>query len=255
MQDSNTGKRHWENRWESGSLSRFTGLEKYLAINRRLDKLYKRHLERGEKKILEIGCARGKQLIYFAKEFGYDVYGVDISEKGVEIAKNNLETAGIQGTILCQDIFQTTLEEKSFDIVYSMGLIEHFENPSDIINVHLRLLKEGGILLISIPNYKKSLSYMLFKIFGKEKELINTHNLSIMDKNVFRDLFAGKNIEVLMLDYFGPVDITSVFGFIKFKILLYPAHLLNQILGYLTFFMPGSAFLSPYLVLVATKVK
>lgn len=113
-------------RWKESPLRGYVGIEKYLAINKKLDMLFKRFIEKGIKRILEIGCAKAKWLIYFAKEFSYEVYGIDYLEKGVEIAKRNLKIAGVKGTILCEDIFQTSLKEQSFDIVYSMGLIEHF---------------------------------------------------------------------------------------------------------------------------------
>ena len=127
-----------------------------------------------DKKVLVIvqGCAPAKRLICFAKEFGYDVYGIDYSERGVEIARENLKIAGVEGIILCEDIFQSSFEEQSFDIVYSMGLIEHFESPTEIIDVHIKLLKRGGMLIITIPNFKDSLYFTLSMILGKEKRLL-----------------------------------------------------------------------------------
>jgi 2-polyprenyl-3-methyl-5-hydroxy-6-metoxy-1,4-benzoquinol methylase len=201
-EDDKAGKDFWETSWKKIPFGKYQGIEKYLAINKKLDLLFKQFLEKGNKKVLEIGCAKAKKLIYFAKEFDYEVYGVDYSEKGVKIAKENLRIAGVKGTILCEDIFQTTFEKESFDIVYSMGLIEHFENPSRIIDAHIKLLKRGGTLIITIPNFKEtfmtrgdthehennkvfsyqSLYFALLKILGKEKRLLETHNLDIMDK-------------------------------------------------------------------------
>ena len=249
------GKDFWEKSWEESPLGKYYGIEKYLAINKKLDSLFKRFLDKGGKRILEIGCAKAKWLIHFAKEFGYEVYGIDYSEKGVEIAKRNLKIAGVEGTILCEDIFQTSLKGESFDIVYSMGLIEHFENPAEIIDAHIKLLKEKGTLIVTMPNLKDSLSFTLNKIMGNEKTLLETHNLSIMDKKVLRELLPGKGIKILTLDYFGPIDLTEAFSSIKVKPILYLAHLVNQIVGYTTFFMPSSPYFSPYLVLIAQKTK
>jgi 2-polyprenyl-3-methyl-5-hydroxy-6-metoxy-1,4-benzoquinol methylase len=253
-EDDKAGKDFWERAWKESPFGKYQGIEKYLAINKKLDKLFKNFLEKCDKKILEIGCAKAKQLIYFAKEFGYEVYGVDYSEKGVKIAKENLRIAGVKGTIFCEDIFQTTLEKESFDIVYSMGLIEHFEDPAEIIEAHIKLLKKGGVLIITIPNYKDSLYFTLLKILGKEKRLLETHNLSIMDKKKLNELLQSKKIKILTLDYFGPIDLTMAFSEIKAKPMLYLMHLLNQLLGYLTFYIPMSRYLSPYIVLIANKI-
>jgi 2-polyprenyl-3-methyl-5-hydroxy-6-metoxy-1,4-benzoquinol methylase len=255
MKEEKTDKDFWEKAWGRSPLKKYYGIEEYLAINKRLDRLFKRFLDKGDKKILEIGCARAKKLIYFAKEFGYEVYGIDYSEKGAAIAQENLRIAGMRGTILCEDVFQTSFEEESFDIVYSMGLVEHFENPAEIIDKHIKLLKRGGRLIITIPNFRDSLNLTLSKILGTEKRLLETHNLSIMDKKVLGELLHSRGIKILTLDYFGPIDFTFIFSNIKVKPILYLMHLINQIVAYATFFMPSSRYLSPYLVLIGEKAE
>ena len=245
----------WERTWKESSLEGYYKIEKYLVINKKLDKLFKKFLDKGEKKILEIGCAKGKQLIYFAREFGYDIYGVDYSLKGVELAEQNLNLAGVNGIILCEDIFRTSLKEESFDIVYSMGLIEHFENPEEIIDIHIKLLKKGGTFIISMPNFKDSLYFTLNRLLGNDRTLLETHNLSIIDKKALSELLQDKEIKISMLDYFGPIDLSLVFSSMKGKPMLYLARLANQFIGYITFFMPKSRYFSPYLVLVGQKNK
>ncbi|MDP2730268.1 MAG: methyltransferase domain-containing protein, partial [Dehalococcoidales bacterium] len=171
----------------------------------------------------------------------------------VALAQNNLKTSGVVGTILHQDIFQTSFQEESFDIVYSMGLIEHFADPNRIIEAHIKLLKKGGTLIITVPNLKGSLSHALNKMMGKEKTLLATHNLEIMDKNSLHHLLRNRGVDILKLDYFGPVDLTAAFSGIRTRPVLYMAHLLNQVIGYATFFMPGSSYFSPYLVFIGKK--
>ncbi|MCL0037044.1 class I SAM-dependent methyltransferase, partial [Dehalococcoidia bacterium] len=174
---------------------------------------------------------------------------------GVEIAKENLKIAGIKGTILCEDVFQTSFEEESFDIVYSLGLIEHYDDPAEIIDTHIRLLKRGGTLIITMPNFKDSLYFTLRKILGKDKTLLETHNLSIIHKKVLSEVFQASGFKILFLDYFGPLDLTLVFSDIKVKPILYLMLLVNQIVGYSTFFMPKSRYFSPFLVLIGEKAE
>ena len=40
-----------------------------------------------------------------------------------------------------------------FDLVFSLGLIEHFSEPEHVIEAHLRYLKPGGTLMIGCPNF------------------------------------------------------------------------------------------------------
>jgi 2-polyprenyl-3-methyl-5-hydroxy-6-metoxy-1,4-benzoquinol methylase len=251
--DTLVSRDFWEKPLSESPFVWYLGIEKYLAMNKKFDKLFKKFLKRGNKKILEIGCTPAKRLIYFAKEFGYKVYGIDYAEKGIDISKENLRIAGVEGTILCEDVFQTSFEDESFDIVYSMGLVEHFESPAEIIDAHIKLLKRGGTLIITIPNFKDSLYFTLSKIFGEEKRLVETHNLDIMDKKRLNELLQSREIEVLLLDYFGPIDLTISCGGTKIKPVSYLIHILNQILGYASFFVPKSRYFSPHLILIAKR--
>ena len=56
-----------------------------------------------------------------------------------------------------------------------------------------------------------------------------------------------------MLDYFGPVNIALVCGGIQNKVMLYLMHIMNQMIGYLTFHLK-SRYCSPYIVLIAKKM-
>jgi 2-polyprenyl-6-hydroxyphenyl methylase/3-demethylubiquinone-9 3-methyltransferase len=247
------GSDFWDKVWEKNNLTSYTGIERYLATNVKLHRLFKRFLPSGNKKILEIGCARGKHLIYFAKNFGYEVSGIDISEKGVTLAKKNLEAASVTATVLCQDIFQTTFQPNSSDIVYSLGLIEHFQDPSGILDIQIKLLKTGGILMATMPNFKDSFSLAINRLMGRKQMVLASHNLEIMDKKVLSKALQGKGVKILKLDYFGPIDLTVAFGGIKNRPVLLMLHLLNQIIGYATFFMPSSAYFSPYLIVICEK--
>lgn len=52
---------------------------------------------------LEIGCARSRWLPYFAKEFGFEVSGIDYSEVGSQQATQILFNEGVQGNIVFAD--------------------------------------------------------------------------------------------------------------------------------------------------------
>lgn len=133
-----------------------------------------------------------------------------------------------------------------------MSFIEHFENSMKIINKHIELTKKEGIIIISIPNIKDSLYFTFYKIFGKERELLETHNLSIMDKGRLKELLQSEEVQILMLDYFGPINLASALN-PKNKAMLILMHIVNQVLGYLTFNLKSKYF-SPAIVLVAKKV-
>ena len=249
--EEKTDKGFWEDWWGESRTWRYRNIRKYLAVHKKFDKLFKAFLEKGNRKILEIGCAGGTQLVYFNKEFGYEPYGVDYSEEGCRIARENLKLHDISGQIICEDVFDASFEQE-FDIVYSMGLIEHFFDPDKIIDKHIELLKPGGILIITIPNFKGSLYYGLIKIRGEETELARTHNLSIMEISKLKKIVRDK-VDILKLDYFGPINLCSVLHPNNIGLLLF-MHIINEAIGYLTFYLK-SRYFSPTIVLIARKPK
>lgn len=126
--------------------------------------------------VLEIGYAPGKTLAWVAKILKAKVAGVDYSESGVEFSKKLFTTLEIDGDLRCEDVFSTTFQPQSFDVVYSVGVIEHFEDPKPIVRQHVTLLKPGGTALIFIPDYKG--------IYGKLQSYFNPDNLLIHNLDI-----------------------------------------------------------------------
>src|SRR5207244_4049145 len=83
--------------------------------------------------VLELGCGRSRWLPFLAKELGCKVEGIDLEPGAADLARANLAGAGAEGVIHCGDAFsvQENLSLRGkFDLVYSMGLIEHFEDAA-----------------------------------------------------------------------------------------------------------------------------
>ena len=92
-------------------------------------------------------------LPYFAKEFAFEVYGIDYSEIGCQQAKQILEYEGVNGKIVCADFFSPPGSMlKAFDVVVSFGVLEHFEDTTACIAAFSKFLKPGGLLITNIPN-------------------------------------------------------------------------------------------------------
>ncbi len=153
------GKEYWDKTWNgydipNGFDPRDGGLANY--VNRRfheyLSRIFSAMSTQGEK-ILEIGCARSAWLPYFAREFGFGVYGIDYSEAGCEQAKKILEKEGINGRIVCADFFSPPeFMLNAFDAVISFGVLEHFKDTTACVAAFSKFLKPGGLLITSIPN-------------------------------------------------------------------------------------------------------
>ena len=65
--------------------------------------------------------------------------------------KANLVLRGVEGGIVCEDLFQSSLPQETFDLVFSSGLIEHFDDTRAVVNEHLKAVKPGGRLVVFVP--------------------------------------------------------------------------------------------------------
>ena len=104
--------------------------------------------------MLEIGCAPGKLLAWVAAALRADVSGVDFSVKGMATAVRLFAALKIAADLRCEDLRETSFAPGTFTGGRnSVGVIEHFEDPRDMVARHLRLVKPGGTALMTVPNY------------------------------------------------------------------------------------------------------
>jgi ubiquinone/menaquinone biosynthesis C-methylase UbiE len=109
----------------------------------------------GDKRILDIGCGDGSFAIRLRKYS--EVFGIDISQKAIDLARK----AGLSA--YRTDISREKLPFGSeyFDVVYMGDVIEHLLNPDFAICEVLRVLKQGGFLVLSTPNLASWLNRLL----------------------------------------------------------------------------------------------
>jgi len=243
---------YWEGLWKEQRPYTYGLLRRTIQppTNRRLKLLLKKYLPHGERRVLEIGCAPGRYLVWLNRELGCEVYGIDYSEVGCELTKESLRRNGVKGEIIRGNAFDTSFRKKYegfFDIVYSLGFIEHFDDPSDALAMHLELLKTDGLLIITVPNYSDGSIYRKWaRIMRQEEQLIRTHNVELTKiANFTKNLERFESLKIQRLGYIGPMRLPIRGQYIN--------GLLNVVVGYLTFFLNSETF-SPDLILVAKKL-
>jgi SAM-dependent methyltransferase len=106
----------------------------------------------GECRILELGGGASRILPYLARQLGFKVTGSDFSPSGCSLLQANLKLQNVAGDVVCEDLFHSSLASDAFDVVYSSGLIEHFDDTAAVVAEHVRLLKPGGVLVLMVPN-------------------------------------------------------------------------------------------------------
>jgi len=104
--------------------------------------------------ILDIGCAEGFITSFLSQPPAY-VVGIDL-DRSIKIAKSKVRDADF----IYATITHLPFRDKCFDAVTLLEILEHLPNPilKDGIKKVDRVLKPGGILLISVP-YKEQITY------------------------------------------------------------------------------------------------
>ena len=130
-----------------------------------LEKQFSRHFRvhsASLPRLLDVGCSNG-DFLYFAKQRGFDSYGVELNELTAEVA----ESRGLnvkRGTL--QDAHYP---DKFFDAIFLGDIIEHVPNPRELLIESHRILKETGILVISTPNLDSFWARATYKLYERVK--------------------------------------------------------------------------------------
>jgi SAM-dependent methyltransferase len=94
--------------------------------------------------------AKNTRILAWAGMQGARVYGVDISEPTVIQAHAAFNGHPLHGAV--GDVRDLPFADASFDAVYSMGTIEHFEETERAVGEMARVLKPGGRAIVGVPN-------------------------------------------------------------------------------------------------------
>ena len=187
-----TDKNYWEKYWENYQYDKIPQkvvFEKFMP-----------RLTWGEH-FIEIGGFPGVNAAFFYQRGIHDVTILDF-HINKEIVRNFEKINGLPaGSIQCIDNdFFTFSTDRKYDIVFSSGFIEHFEDTQDVIRRHVELLSENGQLLILIPNFL-GLNGELQRRFDRVN--LEAHNLQSMQISYLKEIMQPFNLHDISVDYLG----------------------------------------------------
>ncbi len=109
------------------------------------------------RRLVETGSGSGKNLIAWASAHpGTELVGIDVSEQAISTAGKGAKARDIKNVHFIKgDIRDEPFADGQFDVVFSEGVIEHFDTRDmrQIISETVRITKPGGSVVISVPNY------------------------------------------------------------------------------------------------------
>jgi SAM-dependent methyltransferase len=96
--------------------------------------------------------AKNTRILAWAAHRGARAFGIDIAEPTVIQAKAAFTRDSGPLRAAAADVRALPFRDASFDAIYSMGTIEHFDETEQAVNEIARVLKPGGRAIIGVPN-------------------------------------------------------------------------------------------------------
>lgn len=215
--------------------------EKTLLIeNTRRVELVLRHMDKGKQsRILEVGCGSG----FFVHEIkqNFDVYGFDLSDAGIKLAKER--NPDIADQLWAGRLEDLNLYQQKFDAICMWDVIEHIWDPLTTSSQLLSYLNPGGKIFISTPNIGSPIARFMGKYwhFMTPPEHLSFFSRSSMEY-LFQDHHGAEIIEWKTLG--KKVNIGFLLYKIKRVLPLFPSFLLkvfdNTRLSSLSMYVPTS---------------
>ncbi len=100
--------------------------------------------------VLDVGCGSGFGLKKLSHVYKSGV-GIDYNQNAVDYANSQ----NVPNTkYLCMDVRDFHIENRKFDVIYSMDVIEHLDNVDGYLDSIRKHLRPGGRFICATPNIK-----------------------------------------------------------------------------------------------------
>ena len=144
--DEHRGSRDslWKTHCVSSKITRYNLLSFYEI---------KKHIILSGLNTIEVGCGTGSLSLLFSQVAKSDTL-LDYTESSLKLTKELFETRGIGNCSFLQDELFDFHHNKTYDLVISSGLLEHFKGKELLtgLKAHIYLAKKNGVVIIIAPS-------------------------------------------------------------------------------------------------------
>ena len=97
-------------------------------------------------RVLEVGSGRGSLSMYFSQASWVSTI-LDLVPEVLQQAKTQFAAHSLPVKSIVADCLDMPIADNSFDVVFSIGLLEHFTDPGPVLSEQFRVLAPGGLLV------------------------------------------------------------------------------------------------------------
>jgi 2-polyprenyl-3-methyl-5-hydroxy-6-metoxy-1,4-benzoquinol methylase len=121
--------------------------------------------------VLDVGCGIATDGVRFARA-GATYVGYDATSTAVDVARHRFELEGLAGSFVQGSATELPFSAETFDLVWSHGVIHHFEDTAKAVEEFHRVLRPGGVALVMLY-HRRSFNYAV-TILGVRRLLAAT---------------------------------------------------------------------------------
>mgnify|MGYP001050155580 CR=1 FL=1 len=152
-------------------------------------------------RVLEVGVGEGR-IVKLLKECGVssDFYCLDITER----VRQSL------GHRFLADARSLPFDEETFDLVYSLGVVEHFDQTGKAVAEHARVARRGGYVLVAVPRHSllgvyKRVKFLIGKLMRKWKGDFMAYVGRHLTLAEVEEYFREAGLKILILEAVPPI--------------------------------------------------
>ncbi|MCR9172977.1 MAG: class I SAM-dependent methyltransferase [bacterium] len=144
-------------------------------------------------KLLDVGAGYGF-FMEVAKERGWDVYGTELTDEAVDHCKSK----GLK--MYKGEFHELDLESESFDVIVSIEVLEHLNTPNHFASKANEILRKGGVLYLTTPNFN---SFLRYRLKEQYKVIEYPNHLCYYTPKTLKNLFTSKGFDPLAIKTTG----------------------------------------------------
>ncbi len=186
-----------DNRFGGDDSERATA-RKYYSINNHVKERYIEIVSKlcEGKDLLEYGCGKGSNSKQWL-ELGAKVTGIDISEEGIAVAKENMANNGLHAEYYVMNAEATEFNDNSFDLIVGTGILHHLDLTKSYQELSRICNENAHIVFIEPLGHNPFIN--LFRLLTPKMRTADEHPLKSKEIKLLNQYFHNVKCEYFVL--------------------------------------------------------